>query len=273
MKSVLRKGCLLLTAILVSACANKNSINPRDHYESFNRKSYRFNEGVDTLVYKPIAYTYSKVMPNRFQEAITHAYDNVYELPTVANDLLQFRFIFALGDTARFILNSTIGVLGIFDVAEKLGLPKHKNDFGLTLAYWSEQPKRYEYLDVPFLGPNTFRDTLGMFIDTAFLNPVSYIKPHWIPYAFYGGRLITKRAELLPSDKMVQGAFDPYVFVRDAYMQNRDIQLDDTHLTYRQYQYKYLPPNVYDQHVKPMPSAVQSADMNRANMPNRSLAN
>ena len=271
MKKILKSCSVTLAGLVAASCAAQQPLDSHDHYESFNRKTYQFNKAVDTVVFKPIAYSYSKVVPSFVQNRVLNAYDNVYEVPTIANDLLQFRLIYALADTARLIMNSTVGIAGLFEVAEKVGLPKHKNDFGLTLAYWSAQPKRYGYFVVPFLGPNSFRGTIGIAVDSLF-NPITYVKPAWTSYALYGGRLITKRAELLPSDKMVDEAFDPYVFVRSAYIQNQDVAVEDLALSYRDYQYKYLPPDVYNRAVAPIDKSKHNVGTTpQPNAPVRSL--
>jgi len=129
---------LLCSIFLMTLTACTRSPNPKDPYESFNRKVYAFNQVFDTLIAKPVAKTYTTIVPPPLQAGVSNFYDNFWTPTTIANDILQGKFGYAVADTWRFLINSTVGILGLFDVASHMkGLPKHYEDLGLTFAYWS----------------------------------------------------------------------------------------------------------------------------------------
>lgn len=138
---------------------------------------------------------------------------------------LQGKLNYAVLDFWRFVLNTTIGVGGLFDVASAIGLPTHYQDFGLTLAYWSGG-KPSSYLMMPLLGPGTFRDYFAAPADYA-TTPWSYMKPRWIGYSIFAVEVLDVRSRLLPADKLIDQSFDPYIFVRDAYLQRRNKLIED----------------------------------------------
>jgi phospholipid-binding lipoprotein MlaA len=140
--------------------------------------------------------------------------------------------VYAVSDGWRFLINTTVGVAGLFDVASNLHIPAHHEDFGLTLAYWGMVPQ--PYLMLPLLGPSSPRDAIGLVADYA-ASPWPYIRPWWIPTLAVGIRTINYRASLLPADKLLENSLDPYVFVRDAHIQTRHKQIEDNKLTYDQY--------------------------------------
>lgn len=221
---------LLLIIVLfaccgLSACATYSADNPADPYESYNRKVFAFNMVMDKTVLRPIAKSYEFVTPNFVQHRVTHVFANLDNVTTVFNDFLQFKFAYASVDLWRLVINSTLGLGGMFDVASKFGLPKHNEDFGLTLAYWGAP--RSSFFVAPLLGPSTLRDTFGSAIDLLSLNYAiwRWINPSWLQWGLYGLELVNKRANLLVSDPLVDQAFDPYAFVRDAYMQQRNQQI------------------------------------------------
>lgn len=210
--------CIAFTMIVVG-CARKPSNARLDPYENFNRVMFAFNQDVDHLVYRPVAKVYHTIVPPPLQLGISNIFDNVNELPTMGNDILQGKVKYVFLDFWRLFINSTLGVGGLFDVATRLGLKKHFNDFGMTLAYWSGK-KESPYLVIPFLGPSTFRDGLGIAVDYL-MTPYPYIRPKGTNYIIQGVRLTSIRAQLLDTDKLVDDAFDPYIFVRNAYLQHR----------------------------------------------------
>lgn len=194
-----------------------------DPYEKFNRAMFTFNDKLDRLILRPIAKVYNTITPSPIHKGITNFFANVDMLVTIPNDLLQGKSAYFVADTWRLILNSTLGIAGLFDVATRMGLPKHHEDFGLTLAYWSgaDGLKPQPYLVLPLLGSTTSRDAFGK-IPNAAAWPFNYIEPQYYNYAAIGLNIVNKRADLLIADKLVDEAFDPYIFVRSAYLQSRN---------------------------------------------------
>ena len=215
---LLIKFVTLASTLMLSACVAKGT-NPDDPYESFNRKIYKFNEAFDKLILKPPARVYTAVIPAQVRAGINNVYDNVNMIPTVGNDLLQGDVNIAIKDTWRFIINSTIGIAGIFDPASTFKLPPHSNDMGLTFAKWGD--KKSPYLVIPFLGPSTFRDGMGLMFNYTVLTPYPYIKSDAVLYGVLGLRYIDLRSQMLDTDRLMANAIDKYTFMRDAYLQHR----------------------------------------------------
>lgn len=190
-----------------------------DPYEKFNRAMFQFNEDLDHIVLKPIAKTYNAVMPGPANTAVGNIFNNLTEIPTVINDLLQFNFYQATSDSWRFVINSTVGVGGILDVAKKTGLSRHYEDVGLTLAKWGW--KNSNYFVIPFLGASTIRDGISL-IPYYYITVYPYIKDWRSRYAILAWRAIDIRAELLRFEKVYEAAaIDRYVLMRSAYFQRR----------------------------------------------------
>ncbi len=215
--------------LFLSGCASTPNNAPTqpppdrtDPYEKFNRTMYGFNDGLDHWILRPIAKGYDTVTPNFVHKGINNFFDNIDVLTSFPNDILQGKFAFAAIDFWRFLINATIGIGGLADPATSLGLDLRKEDFGLTLAYWGglDGFKPQPYLVLPFLGPSTARDAFGRIPDSATW-PFLYIDPWYLTYAVYGVKVVNERANLLPADKLVAQAFDPYIFVRSAYLQTR----------------------------------------------------
>ncbi|MBS0350243.1 MAG: VacJ family lipoprotein [Proteobacteria bacterium] len=198
-----------------------------DPYEKFNRAMFTFNDYLDRWILRPVAVGYDKVTPTPIHKGITNFFDNLDTLTTIPNDLLQGKTAYFTADTWRFIINSTLGIGGLFDIATRFGLPKHHEDFGLTLAYWSGSNglKPQPYLVLPFLGSTTTRDAFGKIPDAATW-PFNYIYPQYYSLGIEGIYYVNLRASLLPADKLVKEAFDPYIFVRSAYLQSRNHQIE-----------------------------------------------
>lgn len=209
---------LILGCLGLSACATKGS-NPDDPYEPWNRKAHAFNMAFDKFLLKPPAKVYKAVIPSVIRTGISNAFNNITLLPTVANDLLQAERQQALKDTWRFLINSTLGVAGIFDPADSFGLPPHSNDLGLTFAKWGD--KHSPYIVIPLLGPSTIRDGMGMLFDYTLFTPYPYLRDNTAIYSLLGLRYIDIRAQLLETDRLIDESFDKYAFIRDAYLQHR----------------------------------------------------
>lgn len=214
-------GGLLLSTVTVSALAVTNA-DPNDPYQDFNRHMFALNDSLDKAIFKPVATLYQTVVPSSARKGVTHVFSNLDEIPTVVNDGLQGNPRYVGRDSTRFLINTTAGVGGLFDVATDVGLQKHYEDFGLTLAKWGYKDSSYVVL--PLLGPSTVRDTAGL--------PVDYVASIY-PYLnedtsmmLYGLYVVNARANLLTYNSVYDQAFDPYVFVRNAYLQRRDAKIE-----------------------------------------------
>lgn len=209
---------LLLTIMLTSVgCACIDPLEP------MNRKIFVFNMALDHAIFRPVAKAYDKIVPAPVVCAIGNFFDNIDDITNVANNALQLKFYDAWSDVWRVGFNTTFGLLGLFDVATCAGLPKHHQDFGLTLARYGYV--RSTYLMIPLFGPATIRDTVGWGVDWRYLSVWPYIEPKSLRYGLYGLRLVHKRALLLPADKLIDESVDPYIFVRDAYLQKRNCDI------------------------------------------------
>lgn len=223
-KNLTIKSFLLMVLIFaLTSCGL--SKDPQDPYEDVNRQIFKVNIAVDKAVLRPIAKGYNKVIPQYVQARVTNFFSNFNTIATIANDILQFQVYYTFSDTSRFLVNSTLGIFGLYDVASKMELPAHDNDFGLTLAQYGM--KKSPYIMIPILGPSTVRDEIGTAVDYSALSGWAVIgwqvaDPYYYTYPMYGLYKLNQRAALLPTDKLVDEAFDPYVFVRDAYLQSRD---------------------------------------------------
>jgi len=222
-----RMGLALLALILTGACATQSAAltDPTaDPWEPFNRKMYAFNDTLDRAVVKPIAKGYDLIMPDAPQRGVRNFFRNLKFPVTFLNLILQGKFEESLTATGRFFLNSTAGLLGFFDVATRQGVPEFNEDFGQTLAVWGWKNSRY--LVVPLLGPSTVRD-LGGRLPDSYASPVTYVAREDHEYRPLILDLISLRASLLPFDKDIKEAHDPYLLVRDAYLQNREFDIYD----------------------------------------------
>ncbi len=209
--------CALAVFSVLGGCATTG--DPRDPLESVNRGIYYFNDGVDTMLVKPLAEVYRGVIPQMVRTGVSNVFSNLNDVIVALNNLLQGKFESALSDIARIMVNTTVGLLGIFDVATDAGLEKHDEDFGQTLGYWGVGDGAY--LVLPFLGPRTVRDTAGLIVDIK-TDPVTYIDPTRDRNAALGLRLVAQRESLLGASKVLEvAALDQYAFVRDAYLQRR----------------------------------------------------
>ncbi len=215
---------LILSSLLFSGCASLKSDNPQDPLENFNRPIYKFNRGLDKAILRPIAKGYKTITPEPVQKGVSNVFENLDDIITSVNGLLQGKVKQSGSDLLRVVINSTIGLAGIFDVASAWGLDKHDEDFGQTLGYWGIKPG--PYLMLPFLGPSDFRDIWGIAGDYP-LNPIPYHEDVSERNSLRGLRLIDKRASLLEFDSQLDEAIDEYAFVRDAFLQNRQYKVYD----------------------------------------------
>ena len=209
---------LFSTAAITPALANDG-----DRLENLNRKVFYVNERLDHYALRPAAVTYIKLMPNPLEKGVDNFFSNLDEVTNVLNDLLQGKFGQAAHDSGRFLLNTTLGLGGIFDVAQRAGLEKSDGeDFGQTLAVWGvgEGP----YLMLPLLGPSTLRDAPSKFVDSI-TSPFSHVDDVRTRNIARGVDLLAKRASLLEVDDIISG--DKYLFVRDVYLQRNRYLVND----------------------------------------------
>jgi phospholipid-binding lipoprotein MlaA len=220
---------LLLAAcvVLLAGCAGTQSRNTdplRDPWEGYNRKIHAFNMGVDKAVLRPVARGYDRITPDPVQRGIGNFFRNLNYPVTAINQLFQGKIEDFGESTGRFLANTIFGVLGFFDVAGRSGIPYHDEDFGQTLATWGWEDSRYFVL--PFLGPSTLRDTAGRGF-YGYFHPISYMAREEDVYWPIAADLIQRRAALLPRDAQIFESYDPYVFIRDAWLQNREYEIYD----------------------------------------------
>lgn len=233
MSSSLRLLLLRLVPLAAIALLAGCSIaKPRtdDPHEQFNRKVYAFNDSLDQAIIRPVAVGYRKVTNPPVRRAVSDFFTNIKMPITVANDLLQARPLQAARSTGRFLVNLTLGVGGFFDPASQLGLPLEDNDFGITLARWGVPEG--DFLMLPLVGPTTVRDVWRLPVDSYFFDPLSYFSrnhqfhygQYYIPQVLY---LVTIRSRAIDAESFLKSAYDPYVFLRDAYRQQRIYQIYD----------------------------------------------
>lgn len=216
---------IAVLASLLTACATTapppEQRNPVDPWEPFNRNVYQFNRTLDKAIIRPVAKGYETVVPDPVEARVNNFFDNLLSLQTIFNLLLQGRPVESVEMTVRFTMNSVFGLGGLFDVATRSGVPAHDEDFGQTLAIWGWDESRY--LMLPFLGPSTLRDGLAKF-------PDSYSNIVW--RRALDGRewglaidIIQSRANALPRERQLREAYDEYLFIRDAWLQNREFKI------------------------------------------------
>ena len=197
---------------------------PQDPWESWNRGVYKFNDKLDRAVVKPVAKGYVKVVPSPIRTGVTNFFANLNMTTVMFNDALQGKLLAAGTDLGRFLLNSTVGIGGILDPATPAGLAHNNNDFGVTLGHWGVHSG--PFLELPLLGPSDVRDGLSEVVDT-YTNPRQYIHNNYVRYGLFLPYLIDIRASLLSLDETLKNVYDPYAFIRDAYLQRRAYLVSD----------------------------------------------
>jgi phospholipid-binding lipoprotein MlaA len=215
---------LLGLLITLSGCTFKKKQDP---LEGINRGVFVLNKVVDTFVLRPVAVFYSRALPKPIQTGVGNFFQNLREIPNVANDILQWNWHNASNDAARFVLNTTLGIAGLFDVAAKGGLERHRVDFGETLAVWGY--KESIYLVLPLFGPSTFRDGVGLGANI-YLSVWPYIRPDYIAWNLFVLNQVDERAALLAVEPIFESIVgdeqDEYAFIRNAYLQHRQSQIE-----------------------------------------------
>ncbi|MGA2654753.1 MAG: VacJ family lipoprotein [Gammaproteobacteria bacterium] len=195
-----------------------------DPFEPINRKVYSFNKGLDTILVKPIAEGYVAVVPPFARSRVEDFFANIEEISVFVNTVLQARFEDAGITAARFAINSTLGVLGLFDVAESWGMPEKQGDFGQTFYVWGV--KRSVYLMLPVLGPTTGRETVGKV--PGYLFSVWDFTPWEVQTAAFGLMAVDIRSQYLDQEEILNNAFDEYSLIRDIYIRQRETFLTGT---------------------------------------------
>lgn len=202
--------------------SNSEEVN-NDPWENVNRKTHNFNMTLDDYVIRPIAETYDFIIPEFVQTGFSNVFDNLGAPVSAANNLIQFKPVGFITETSRFILNSTFGIFGLFDVASRLGIKERNEDFGQSLGHWGFASG--PYLVIPFFGPSSARDGFS-------LAPDYYLRPDLVRFednksdlALNGLSVVNLRAGLLSISDL--SGNDQYSFYRDAYLQRREYEIND----------------------------------------------
>ena len=215
-----RLAALMLATLALTGCAHSPTYDPSDPLERINRPIFTFNQKADKYVLRPVAVGYTKVLPATARKGVSNFFDNLFYPTTIVNDLLQAKFKQTGKDTLRFVLNTTIGLAGLIDVATGQGLPRNDEDLGQTFGRWGVG--QGWYLMLPLLGPTTNRDLVGTVGDnwTEILQYTDNVTwPERI--VLKGVEVIDDRSKLLGPDNMLNEQLDPYVFFRTAYLERR----------------------------------------------------
>ncbi len=225
MKSRLALPALALLSLVLSGCATLPPgarPDPRDRFERFNRSIYAFNVAFDHAILRPVAHGYVRVTPAPVRHSVSNFLSNLAYPRTVINDFLQGKVNDGANDTARLVVNTLFGIGGLFDPASHMNLDRHSEDFGQTLGHWGVGSG--PYLMLPFLGPSSVRDTAGLIPDE-FTNPTWYVKSPYVSWSIFVIDVVDIRVGLFPTDKPIEEAYDPYAFVRNAWLQHRDYEI------------------------------------------------
>jgi phospholipid-binding lipoprotein MlaA len=208
-------GCVISSV----GCATVENPDP---FEGMNRKVMVFNDGADRMVLKPLAKGYINVTSEPVRHSVSNFYDNFTYPITIINQFLQGKVRLGFSDLGRFLVNTTAGVLGLFDVGTKMGLDHHDEDFGQTFGVWGVDSGAY--FVIPLWGPATTRSGVGD-IASYFTNPAQLIEDDYIRYGLFAGWAIQTRASLLETEELIIG--DRYLFIRDAFLQRREFLVND----------------------------------------------
>lgn len=216
---------LVTSLVILGGCVSQQvtlTDPENDPWEAYNRKIHSFNMALDKAVARPVAKAYTAVVPEQPRRGVRNFFRNLAFPVTFLNLVLQGKFQDSLTATGRFLMNSTVGVLGLRDIATEVEIPYYDEDFGQTLAVWGWKNSRY--LVMPIFGPNTVRDFAGRAF-YGYFHPVSYVAREYNNYIPMVVDLISLRAELLPFQAEIDAANDPYILVRDVYLQNREFKI------------------------------------------------
>jgi len=222
--SAFRLFLAALAASFLGACATTGT-DPRDPWEGTNRKIFEFNDAADKAILKPIATGYDKALPPVVKTGVNNFYENIADIATGLNNVLQGKPGEGFSDLGRFALNTVFGVAGLFDVASEAGLEKHSEDFGQTLGVWGVPSG--PYFVIPFLGPSTARDAPARIVDPGWAYGY-YIDNPTLSWSTWVVDQVRIRANLLKAESVLEeAALDKYQFIRDAWLQRRRSQVYD----------------------------------------------
>jgi phospholipid-binding lipoprotein MlaA len=222
---ILRTLAALAALLLASACATPSGGDARDPWEGLNRKTFAFNDAVDRAVLKPAAKGYVAVTTPFVRARVSSFFENIADIGTGLNDILQGKLPYAVNDFGRIVVNTTFGVAGLWDVASTLGAEKRDEDFGQTLGWWGVPSG--PYFVIPFLGPSTARDAPARAVDPSWYYS-SVVDNNTVYWGLWGLDKVRSRAELFKAESVLeQAALDRYLFVRDAWLQRRQNQVYD----------------------------------------------
>lgn len=215
---------LVLGVILSMAASGAAAQQPSDYdpWEPVNVKIYAFNDYVDRKVLRPVANGYTRYVPRLARVGVSNFFSNINNISVLANNLLQFKMEAAANDTGRLMLNTSFGLGGLLDVASWAGFAKNEEDFGQTLGYWGVPPG--PYVVIPLFGPSTVRDSFGFGTDNA-TNPLNYRDDVMLRNAAFVLQQIDRRVDAMAVDSLMSG--DPYIFTREAYLQQRAYLVKD----------------------------------------------
>jgi phospholipid-binding lipoprotein MlaA len=212
------------TLLLLAGCASGGERVKSDPWEPMNRGIYKFNDAFDRAALKPAAKAYVKVAPEPVRTGVSNFFQNLSTPTTIVNSLLQGKFLGAGQDTLRFVINTTLGWGGVFDVASGASLPIHDEDSGQTLGRWGVPAG--PYLVLPFLGPASLRDAPARIIDD-FTRPLRWSRDGTLRWGTLALNALDTRARFLPLEESLSQTYDPYAFIRDAYLQQRQFKVYD----------------------------------------------
>lgn len=215
-------GAIALSIALISSPVLADETPETDPWEGFNRAIFSFNEGLDRAIVKPVTQGYRFIMPDFAEQGVHNFFENIGDVKTFFNNVLQGKPKEASEDLGRVIVNTTIGIGGLFDVATTFGIPKHDEDFGQTLGTWGVESG--PYLVLPLFGPSSVRDGIGRIPDMM-VDPVQQVSDDDTRLGLQVLRVIDTRSQLLEAEGVISG--DRYTFIRDAYLQRREFEIND----------------------------------------------
>lgn len=266
MTAAIRAGLCLALTLALAGCATTGPATPGDPLERMNRGTYRFNAAIDRAVLKPVATGYRNGVPRVVRTGIGNVLSNLAFPTTIINDLLQLKLKDAAIDLGRFAINSTLGIGGLLDPASHFGIPRNNEDFGQTLGRWGVPAGPYVVL--PLLGPSTLRDAPSILVDAQTDLRVQLDLETEEKVALAALTVFDRRAELLAIDPSIEAAYDPYAFVRNAWLQRREYQVRDGEVP------DDLPPEeledpelLEDPEDQPAPDAVAGSSSDTSLMP------
>jgi len=231
LKNMLRKSAstTMIASFLLVSFINPVHPSEDDPLEPINRAVFGFNEVIDNTILEPVAKGYKYVTPDPVEKSVTNFFNNLGEINTIVNSALQLKLEKTLSSSGRLVINSTVGIFGLFDVATTLGINRHNEDFGQTLGYYGVPSG--PYLVLPFFGPSSFRDAPSFFADVQMekeISPVHTELHHEERQAIQATNVIDTRANLLQATKILDtAAKDKYVFLRESYLQKRTQMITD----------------------------------------------